>query len=364
MIFNALKAMVQNRDARWIARQLLRSPHKFSKMRNLARVAWAKMRKDPTGGRGMPLIVSVEPTNGCNMRCPMCPTGLQVLKRPKGRMDLEGYSRLLDQLEGSVLIMTFWGWGESTLHPQLFDMIKMAADRGILTMLTMNGTNFDAERMLDSGLHYLVVSFDGTREESYAPVRRGGDLQRAIAGVRSIAAEKKKRKAKFPKINMGFIVTKLNQEELPEVHRLAQEMGFDATRSKYLHTITTEVANELRPSDPGLVGDLGNNGPGRLLEKGIPGIHKNGPIPDGCGLLWQYAMVYWDGTVVPCCYDWDAEQSLGNAFHDDFRAIWHGPTYAEFRSRVSNDKQSLPLCKECRGGDITVFFSDTFLLNR
>src|SRR5262249_14377621 len=156
LLVSALRSLLQNRDARWIVRRLLQSPHKLSKLRNLARVQWAKARRDPTAGKGLPLIVSVEPTNGCNLRCPMCPTGLGALRRPKGGMDVDGFARLLDQLERTVLIMTFWGWGESTLHPRLFDMIAMASRRGIFTMLTMNGTNFDPPRLLDSGLDYLV----------------------------------------------------------------------------------------------------------------------------------------------------------------------------------------------------------------
>lgn len=363
MLLGALRSLVQNRDARWIVRRLIRSPHRLSKLRNLARVQWAKWRQDPTAGRGLPLIVSVEPTNGCNMRCPMCPTGLGALTRPKGMMDVDGFARLLDQLERTVLIMTFWGWGESTLHPRLFEMIAMASRRGIFTMLTMNGTNFDPVRMLDSGLDYLVVSFDGIREQSYAPVRRGGDLQRAIAGVRALAAEKRRRRVTRPRVNMGFIVTRLNQDELPALQQVAAEIGFDATRPKYLHTITRQVAEELRPTDPALVGRVGQDGPGRMLERDVPGIPRV-PVPDGCGMLWQYAMVYWDGTMVPCCYDWDAEQPLGNAFHGQFRELWHGPVYTEFRRRVTHAKQSLALCRDCQGGDITVFFSDKFLLDR
>src|SRR5262245_62921425 len=108
MILQALRSLAQNRDARWIVRRLLQSPHRLPKLQNLARVQWAKLRRDPTAGRGLPLIVSVEPTNACNMRCPMCPTGLGALQRPKGRMDVQGFARLLDQLERTTLIMTFW----------------------------------------------------------------------------------------------------------------------------------------------------------------------------------------------------------------------------------------------------------------
>jgi radical SAM protein with 4Fe4S-binding SPASM domain len=360
MIISSVRSLLQNRDTRWMARRLTQSPHKLAKARNLVQVQWAKMRRDFRGG-GLPLIMSVEPTNSCNMKCPMCPTGLGALTRRKGMMDLERFRWLVDQLDRSLLIMTFWGWGESTLNPSLYDMIRIASERGILTMLTMNGTNFDPGRMLDSGLDYLVVSFDGVRQESYGPVRVGGNLEHAIAGVESLAAEKRRRNSDRPKINMGFIVTKLNESELPGLRERAAAIGFDSIRPKYLHTITRDVAERLRPTRPELRGNVGIDGPGRMLEKDIPGIPRV-PIPDGCGLLWEYAMVYWDGTVVPCCYDWDAEQKLGNAFETEFRAIWQGDRYAELRRRVTQDKQSLDLCRDCQGGDIMVFFSDTFLL--
>lgn len=361
MIISSIRSVVQNRDVRWMLGRLARSPHKGSKARNLLRVQWAKMRKDPTGGGGLPLIMSVEPTNSCNMKCPMCPTGLDALTRKKGMMDLGRFTWLVEQLDRTLLIMTFWGWGESTLNPSLYDMIKIASERGIFTMLTMNGTSFEPEKLLDSGLDYLVVSFDGIREESYRPVRVGGDLRRAMEGVGRLAEEKRRRRSDRPKINMGFIVTRLNESELPELERKAREIGFDATRPKYLHTITRRVAEELRPLDPALRGTVGVRGPGRMLEQDVPGIHRV-PVRNGCGLLWEYAMVYWDGTMVPCCYDWDAEQKLGNAFETEFREIWSGPRYSEFRKRVTNDKQSIHLCRDCQGGDIMVFFSDRFLL--
>ena len=67
--------------------------------------------------------------------------------------------------------------------------------------------------------------------------------------------------------------------------------------------------------------------------------------------------------MIPCCYDWDATQSLGNAFEGDFAGKWHGEVYAEFRRRVLHEKSSLALCHECQGADVTSYFGDTYLLN-
>nr|GFC57388.1 hypothetical protein [Tanacetum cinerariifolium] len=32
----------------------------------------------------------------------------------------------------------------------------------------------------------------------------------------------------------------------------------------------------------------------------------------------------WDGKVVPCCFDKDAEYRLGDSQHESFQALWHG----------------------------------------
>jgi MoaA/NifB/PqqE/SkfB family radical SAM enzyme len=357
MLLSSVRSVLQNRDSRWVMRRLARTPHKLAKLGNLTRLEWARLRKDPTGGGGLPIIVSVEPTNACNMKCPMCPTGLDVLSRPKGMMDLDRFAWMLDQIDRSVLIMSFFMWGEPTLNPRLYDMIRLASRRGIFTLLTINGTRIDAGQILDSGLDYLVVSFDGTREESYGPVRVGGSLAAAREGVARLAEERARRGADRPRINMGFIVTKLNEAELPTLGREAESIGFDAARPKYLGAMTRKVAAELRPLDPRLHGSVG----WRTLEEGVPGLNLP-PILNRCGFLWHSASVHWDGTMVPCCYDWDAEEPLGNAFRTGFREIWTGAAYTGFRRRVLADKKSIGLCHACPGGDIVSFFSDSFLV--
>lgn len=364
MLLSSLRALFTSRDARWVLGRLAASPHRISKLHNLARAQWAKLRRDPTGGNAMPLVVSVEPTNACNMRCPMCPTGLGVLKRPKGVMDFDRFTKLVDELARTTLIMTFWGWGESTLHPRLYEMIKLARSRGIFTMLTMNGTKIEPDALIDCGLDLLVVSFDGTRAESYDPVRVGGSLDYAMAGIRRLAQAKQARGAKRPRVDMGFIVTKLNERELPSLESFAKELGFDAARPKYFHAITRQAAAMLQPEDRRLRGEVGMNGPGRRLESDIPGFDPSKvDVRNECGLLWQHAVIFWDGSMVPCCYDWDAENKLDDAFgQGGVRRAWNGGEYQRFRKQILADKKQLTLCKECPGGDVTVFFTDSFLL--
>ena len=42
---------------------------------------------------GYPLTLMVEPTNICNLKCPLCPTGRGLIKRPKGFLNLNNFMK-------------------------------------------------------------------------------------------------------------------------------------------------------------------------------------------------------------------------------------------------------------------------------
>ena len=46
----------------------------------------------------MPINLQVEPTNRCNLKCPVCPCGSDLTNRPRGDMDLDLYRRLMDEV--------------------------------------------------------------------------------------------------------------------------------------------------------------------------------------------------------------------------------------------------------------------------
>jgi hypothetical protein len=120
----------------------------------------------------------VEITNECDLACPVC---LKSNSKPF-RLDLEEFSRVLDALfryEGSVDVINLSG-GEPTRHPGLGDMLRMAADRGVLqSSVSTNGLTLAEDASLrrvfrETGA-IAALQFDGFRPETYA-VLRGRDL--------------------------------------------------------------------------------------------------------------------------------------------------------------------------------------------
>jgi radical SAM protein with 4Fe4S-binding SPASM domain len=52
---------------------------------------------------------------------------------------------------------------------------------------------------------------------------------------------------------------------------------------------------------------------------------------------------------VPCCFDKDAQHSLGNV-QDGFKNIWQSPDYQRFRNSLLQSRQQIEMCRNCTEG--------------
>lgn len=88
-----------------------------------------------------PYLLKIEPSNICNMRCPYCHDGRSAPgpgQRPYGRMRLEQFSRLLDDVAPWLFKINLYGFGEPFLFPETCAMIRLAADRNIGVAVSSN----------------------------------------------------------------------------------------------------------------------------------------------------------------------------------------------------------------------------------
>jgi radical SAM protein with 4Fe4S-binding SPASM domain len=73
-------------------------------------------------------------------------------------------------------------------------------------------------------------------------------------------------------------------------------------------------------------------------------------MPDNCARLWFNPVVTWDGKVLPCCFDKDAEHIMGDLSQESFREIWNGPRYRVFRKAILKDRSMIEICRNCSSG--------------
>lgn len=293
---------------------------------------------------GMPVSVSIEPTTACNLRCPECPSGLRQFSRNTGNLSEADHRRWIDELADHTLYLLFYFQGEPFIHPEFLKMVDYASSKGIYTATSTNAHFLHdelAQRTVRSGLDRMIVSIDGTTQEVYEQYRRKGKLEKVLDGVRNVVRWKKELGSSTPHLILQFLVVRPNEHQIDEVQRLGKELGADEVRYK------TAQIND--PSDPnGLVPTIEKYS--RYKKDGSGQYRLKYKLKDHCWKLWHSTVITWDGKVVPCCFDKDAEHRLGDLQSRSFEEIWKGESYQGFRASVLGSRSSIDICRNCTEG--------------
>jgi radical SAM protein with 4Fe4S-binding SPASM domain len=70
------------------------------------------------------------------------------------------------------------------------------------------------------------------------------------------------------------------------------------------------------------------------------------PCPEPFGKDYGKLVVLWDGTVIPCCVDYNATLKLGNAYQDSVQELWRGIEIEKLR--VQHETGEYPdVCTHC-----------------
>jgi len=294
---------------------------------------------------GYPISISFEPTTSCNLRCPECPSGLRAFTRPTGMLQEDFFSNTIDQLSKDLLYLIFYFQGEPYLNPSFLEMVKYAAAKGIYTATSTNAhylNNANAKKTVESGLDRLIISIDGTSQDVYQQYRIGGNLNKVLEGARNIVRWKKELNSKTPFIFFQFLVVKPNEHQIEEVKQLAKEIGVDEVRFK-----TAQVYDY--KNDPNqLIPSIGKFSRYKKNESGEYKV-KNA-LNNHCWRLWHATVITWDGLVVPCCFDKDAQHKLGDLKGKPFKEIWHNEKYIHFRRQVLQSRKNIDICANCSEG--------------
>jgi len=150
---------------------------------------------------GYPVSISFEPTTSCNLRCPECPSGLRAFSRPTGMLKKDFFRETIDQLYKDLSYLVFYFQGEPYLNPDFLEMVQYASSKKIYTATSTNAhylNDKNAKRTVESGLDRLIISIDGTTQETYEQYRVGGNLQKVLEGATNIVKWKKELKSKTP----------------------------------------------------------------------------------------------------------------------------------------------------------------------
>ncbi len=293
---------------------------------------------------GLPMSISIEPTTSCNLRCPECPSGLRAFTRPTGMLNQLDFQNMLDQFGKQLWSINFYFQGEPYLNKELLPMIQHAVSKQIYTATSTNAHYLTAEvakETITSGLHRLIISLDGTTQETYEQYRIGGNLSKVIEGTKQVVLAKKNAGSATPHIIFQFLVVKPNEHQTQDALLLAKELGVDEVRFKTAQVYNYENGNPLIPEQEKYARyRQGKDGKWMLKNK----------FENSCWRMWQGCVVTWDGGIVPCCFDKDASHQFGKLSEDSLKHIWKGEKYQSFRSGILTNRSEIEICKNCSEG--------------
>jgi len=294
---------------------------------------------------GFPISISIEPTTSCNLRCPECPSGLRAFTRPTGMLQNDFFSETIDQMYKELYYLVFYFQGEPYLNPQFLDMVKYASAKKIYTATSTNAhylSDANAKKTIESGLDRLIISIDGTTQEVYQQYRVGGQLNKVLEGAKNIVKWKQTMKSKTPFIIFQFLVVKPNEHQVEDVKRLAAEIGVDDVWFKTAQVYDYQNdPNQLIPT---------NTKYSRYRKNSDQVTVVKNTLQNHCWRLWHAPVITWDGLVVPCCFDKDAQHQLGDLKGRPFKEIWQNGKYTAFRKKIMQSRKNIDICANCSEG--------------
>ncbi len=293
---------------------------------------------------GLPFTVSIEPTTACNLRCPECPSGLRAFTRETGNLKEDFFRQMIDEMHKELMYLIFYFQGEPYINPKFLDMVKYANDKGIYTITSTNGhflNDENAKKTIESGLDRMIISVDGTTQEVYENYRKAGKLDNVLQGARNMVKWKKKMKSKTPHLIFQFLVVKPNEHQIPEIYKLAEEIGIDEVKLKTAQVYDYKNGNDLIPTIDKY---------SRYARMGDGSYVVKNELLNHCWKLWHSCVITWDGMVVPCCFDKDADYRLGDLKKETFKELWQGEEYQNFRKMLLKGRDQIDICTNCTEG--------------
>ena len=268
--------------------------------------------------------VRYEVTDHCNATCIMCPRDKHEHGREHGIMDQAKYERSIDEvvaLGAKKVVLT--GFGEPMLDRRLEQKIAYAKGKGLSTYFITNAsalTPVRSQKLLSAGLDEMRVSFYGMRPETYNAVMQGLDFNRTKKGV------------------LEFLRLRDEMGKKTRVQMSYLELKENASDTQAFREFWEPKVNAIEVWKPHNFGD------GRDYRTRLDDSHKascgrpdNGPF-----------QIQWNGEVIPCCYDYNNQVILGNAFETPVLDILNGPKYRLLRYAHRMKKFALfPYCNQC-----------------
>ena len=276
-----------------------------------------------------PNRVTVELTNDCNVSCVFC--NRQKISMDIGYIEDKLFYKIIDEMARHlpVKLVPFFR-GEPLMHPQLIPFIKYAKQKGVGSIqMASNALLLDDEmqdRLIEAGIDYLSFSLDTVDPKVYERSRMFGNLEISSNHVKSMGLKCKERKKKglpAPTIQVSTINI---EEYLPKQKEFIEEW------LPYVDVVRVYEQHDEK---------------GRLVD---PQIRKSLDVFEErkpCRKVFTDMIIYWDGRMALCNYDWNEQRKIGNVNTMTLQEAWDSEEYEAVRKMHLCNQFDRGICADC-----------------
>ncbi len=271
----------------------------------------------------------IEPTNSCNLNCPVCPSGNGVDKRPKGEMSFMQFKKIIKPNLVFLKSVNLWGYGEPFLAKDFSKMVEYLINHNIFVVIYTNGhfLNKDFLSLIKKNPKMLIsFSIDGLTQNIYSKYRVGGNLKKVLDNLKKLVSFKKENNLNNLQIVWQFLINKKNECDIGNAKDFVEKMGVDILKFKTISVRKGDLlCDEFLPKSKKYQREKNKIVKDRMCNFISPGMIN----------------ICWNGDIWPCCQYGARKYLMGNAFEDNLIDIWNSEKYKKFKDDYRKEKNTL-----------------------
>lgn len=273
-----------------------------------------------------PRTFNLEPTNACNLKCPMCPRDQS--KREVGYLDMGLARKIIDEgKDYGPRNFVLHKDGEPLLHPEIVEIVRYIkkADPQNTAYISTNGlllTEEMGKEFIEIGLDQLHISIGAAKDKTYSKVR-GASLVKVEENVKRFLEVKRQKRVGKPVVTLQIIKM---EETINEIDLFIKKWR--------PYNVEFSVPDFLTW--------------GGVEDNPILHTQRTAQHRYPCHSLWLAPSINWDGTVSVCCIDWNADEIIGDLTRQTLTEVWQGEKIKRYRQyHLTGEYHKILLCEQC-----------------
>lgn len=305
--------------------------------------------------------IYLELTDKCNLNCTMCyRREWEDIETDMEDETLERFYKEIKRIDGLEEIV-LGGIGEPTFHPKFLEVLERLKNYKL--HITTNGTLLTEElleKIVDT-VEGITISVDGVGEV-FQDIR-GIGLEAVVKNIYRLQELKKKKQSIYPKVQLQFVASKKNINDVFQVIDLASKIGVGQVIISNLIPQSLKDQKDVlytleeNPEGKNLRHRIRNYAQGKGIYVYQPEVEKK--TERGCNFINDITtFISVNGDVVPCFrlshnykeYVFGREKQvtkhvLGNIKETPLLDIWNDRAYQYFRYKIHTN--NYPSCMDC-----------------